>query len=208
MKKNKLSRLAILMLALAMASMMLVSGTYAKYTSSLQGTATGTVAKWKWTIGSDVIDSVEDATAGYTFNLFDTINDSDLSTAETDVATRKIAPGTSGLFQIQVKNDSEVNANYAIGLVETNTSSVPIEYSTNGTTWVTSVASLNASTTSIAMNETKTLTVYWRWAFEGADSINFTSTQTDITDTALGFGANTTAATVTVTATITLTQVD
>ena len=212
MKKNKLSRLAILVLALAIVSMMLVAGTYAKYTSAIEGTATGTVAKWAWTIGTDTITSGADVTNGFTLNLFDTVLDSD-GTSETDVdetgSTKLIAPGTKGQFQISLTNDSEVNAQYAIALQETsNTSNIPIEYSTNGSTWVTAANLSGVSATAINMGSSANLTLYWRWAFTGAQSTNFTSTQTDPSDTTLGFAANTTRPTVELTATITLTQVD
>lgn len=211
MKKNKLTRLAILVLALAIGSMMIVSGTYAKYTSSITGTATGSVAKWSWTIGSDDITTVAEASTGFSFDLFDTILDSDISTAEDDVDDDLIAPGTSGLFEISLTNNSEVNATYAIALEETsNTSNIPIEYSLDGTdnSWTDDVTDLNATTADIDMGDTETLSVYWRWAFTGAESESFTSTQTDVSDTALGFAANTSRPTVTVTGTITVTQVD
>jgi hypothetical protein len=209
MKKNRLSRFAILVLILAMTSMTLVSGTFAKYTSEISGTATGTVAKWAWTIGDDEIKSASDVTNGFTLNLFDTILDSDVQNAETDVATEKIAPGTSGQFEIELTNDSEVNAQYAIDLEETsNTSNIPIEYSTDGSTWVKATDLAGVSATDINMNASATLTLYWRWAFTGSASTNYTSSQTDVTDTALGFAANTTAPTVEVTATITVTQKD
>ena len=207
-KQQKIGIIALV--ALAAIGSYFIAGTYAKYTSEISGTGTATVAKWKWTIGSSVIDSAEDATNGFTFDLFDTIKDSDLSSSESDVASGVIAPGTSGSFDIDITNNSEVNATYAIAFTETNTGNIPIEYSSDdGTTWVTSVNSLNVSATSIAMNASATTTtIHWRWAFTGSASSNYTSTQTDATDTALGFGANTSPATVQVTATITVTQVD
>ena len=209
MKKNRLSRFAILVLILAMTSMTLVSGTFAKYTSEISGTATGTVAKWAWTIGDDEIKSASDVTNGFTLNLFDTIKDSNLTSDETDVSGDLIAPGTSGQFEIELTNDSEVNAQYAIDLEETsNTSNIPIEYSTDGSTWVKATNLAGVSATDIGMGDTETLTLYWRWAFTGDASTNYTTEQTDVTDTALGFAANTTAPTVEVTATITVTQVD
>ena len=209
MKKNGLSRFAILVLILAMTSMTLVSGTFAKYTSEISGSDTATVAKWAWKIGNEDITTAALATNGFTLNLFDTIKDSNLTSNEADVATGLIAPGTSGQFQISLQNMSEVNAQYAIDLAETtNANDIPIEYSTDGTTWVTADNLAGVSATAIDMNDTATLTVYWRWAFTGAASTNYTSTQTDVTDTALGFAANTAAPTVEVTATITVTQVD
>ncbi len=207
MKSNKQKAGLMALVALAAIGSYFIAGTYAKYTSEISGSDTATVAKWKWTINNSVIDSADDIANGYTFNLFDTIKDSDLETAETDVVTGKIAPGTSGSFDIDITNNSEVNAKYAISFTETNTSNVPIEYSTDGTTWVSSVGSLNVAQTDIAMNASSaTKKVYWRWAYTGAESTNYTSSQTDATDTALGFNANTSAATVQVTATVTVTQ--
>lgn len=207
MKSNKQKAGIMALVALAAIGSYFIAGTYAKYTSDIAGTDTATVAKWKWTINNSVIDSVDNTT--YTFNLFDTIKDSDRSSSETDVASGLIAPGTSGSFDIDIKNDSEVNATYAIAFTETNNNNVPIEYSTDGTTWVSSVNSMDVSPTNIAMGASSAKkTVYWRWAYTGAQSDNYKSTQTDTTDTALGFGANTSAATVQVTATVTVTQVD
>ena len=48
--------------------------------------------------------------------------------------------------------------------------------------------------------------VYWRWAFEGKDSTNYTTTQTDTTDYTLGTAS--TAPTVKVEVSTVFTQVD
>lgn len=200
MKSNKQKAGMMALVALAAIGSYFIAGTYAKYTSQITGSDTATVAKWKWTINNSVIDSAEDTT--YTFNLFDTIKDSDGTSSETDVASGKIAPGTSGSFDIDITNDSEVNATYAIAFTETNANNVPIEYSTDGTTWVSSVNSMDVSTTNIAMGASSAKkTVYWRWVY-------YEDTEGDVADTALGFAANTSAATVQVTATVTVTQVD
>ena len=198
---NKKKIATLILVAIVAIGSYFVAGTYAKYTSDVTGTDTATVAKWKWVINSTTIDSADDAS--YTFNLFDAIKDSNGSTNETDVATgKKIAPGTSGSFDIDIENQSEVNATYAIAFTETNASSVPIEYSTDGTNWTNTIGSLNVGATAINMNTSATTTtVYWRWAFSP-------SAAADTTDTALGFGANTSAATVQVNAKITVTQVD
>ena len=54
--------------------------------------------------------------------------------------------------------------------------------------------------------QTKTVSVYWRWAFEGKDSTNYTTTQTDTTDYTLGTAS--TAPTVKVEVSTVFTQVD
>ena len=201
MKNNKKIGI-IALVALAAIGSYFIAGTYAKYTSEISGTGTATVAKWKWTINSDVIDSSAKATAGYTFDLFKTIKDSDGTSTETDVAEGLIAPGTSGSFDIEITNNSEVNATYAIAFTETNANNIPIEYSTDGNTWGSDISSLDVSNTTINVGATaNTKTIYWRWAY-------YKNATFDATDTNLGFGANTNPATVQVTAKITVTQVD
>ena len=207
MKSNKQKAGLMALVVLAAIGSYFIAGTYAKYTSEISGSDTASVAKWKWTIGENVIDSAEGAQAGYTFNLFNTIKDSNLTSVESDVADGKIAPGTSGSFEIDITNNSEVNATYAIAFTETNAGGVPIEYSTDKSTWV-SIGNLNVPATTININANAKATIYWRWAYTGAESTNYTSSQTDETDTALGFGANTSPAEIQVTATITVTQVD
>ena len=227
MKKHTKKIATILLVAVVAVGSYFVSSTYAKYTSEITGGDTATVAKWKWQFGSNqIVDSREDLTGVYTFNLFDTIKDTNAdspygvsSSNETDVASGLIAPGTSGSFEIEITNLSDVNAQYAISLSETNNSNIPIEYSTDGTTWVarTSLSTLNIEATDIARadgtynnkTDNDTLTVYWRWAYTGDQSTNSTESQTDVTDTNLGFAANTDdVPTVQVTSIITVTQVN
>ena len=190
MKKNKLTVFAILVLALAMASMMLVSGTFAKYAKEYSGSSSATVAHFE--VGSISTASLE---------LFSTIKEADATTTESDVVSGKIAPGTGGQFTITVSNSSEVAVRYTMQVTETsNTSNVPIEYSVDGTTYYTAADFSSVATDTLAIGSTTpqsdSVTVYWRWAFTGADSDNYTATQTDATDTALGEAAS--APTVTV----------
>ena len=208
--KNAKKIVTVLLVAVVAVGTYFVAGTYAKYTSTITGTGTAGVAKWSWVVGNDTITTAEQATASHTFHLFDSILDTLNSEAETDVDTSLIAPGTKGEVTLTITNNSEVNATYTIALSATNTSNIPIEYSSDGTTWVTDVSTLGVSSaTNIAMKGgSVSPKIYWRWAFTGAASTNYTSSQTDVTDTALGFAANTTRPEVTVTATVVLTQVD
>lgn len=187
-----------------------VSGTYAKYTSAISGSADADVAKWQWTINETVIDSYEKSVAenAYTFNLFETINDTNGTDAETDVAANLIAPGTSGKATLNLTNNSEVNAEYTITFVEeqtnlpTGVTRIPVEYSLDGQTWKTDITELNTEAVAIEMNESAEETeIQWRWVYsvdEDGDAI----------DTKIGFGANENVPNVKVTATVTVTQVD
>lgn len=220
-KNNKVYKFAALVLLLTMVTLILVSGTYSKYTSSIEGSDNVKVAKWSVLVNNTDIASA--TTQELTFNLFDTINDTLDHNDEADVADNLIAPGVEGEFGIEIVNQSEVTAKYAIDYTLTNTSNIPIEFSVdNGTTWKSAANDLDVTaydhndgsdttkSTELAKgNGSKTVTVKWRWAYEGASSSNFTSTQTDETDTALGIAAKeATKPEVTVNAKVVVTQVN
>ena len=204
MKDNKLTKVVLIALLIAMIGLIVIAGSYARYTTTISGTDTATVAKFK--VGSNTTSS--------TFDLFTTaVKEADGSTADTDVAEGKIAPGTGGKFKVDLTNDSDVTVDYTLSLKETsNTSNIPVEYSLDGTTYVTAAkfAELASSKGKLAIGSTKqttvSVTVYWRWAIDGSASTNYTTAQTNTTDTALGQA--TTAPTLTVEVSSTFTQVD
>ena len=116
MRKNRLFVLGIITMFVAILSLTLVSGTMARYTSKVTGSDFATVAKWKFTLSDGT--NTEDVTADEdytTFDLFNTIIDTEDGNAETDVDANLIAPGTKGSFQIIITNDSEVTAEFSIG---------------------------------------------------------------------------------------------
>ena len=131
----------------------------------------------------------------------------DGTTADVDVANGKVAPGTGGKFDVKLTNDSDVKVHYTLDLKETNTENVPIEYSLDGITYVTAENFASVSAADLAIGSTtQTVSVYWRWAFEGKDSTNYKTTQTDTTDYTLGTAS--TAPTVKVEVSTVFTQVD
>lgn len=202
MKKQRrnttMATVILLMLLVSIATTILLGRTFAKYTSSAVGTDTATVAKWSFKIGNKEIATAEAQTID--INLFYTVKDSDLTSDEAHVASGKIAPGTSGSFDLTVENSSEVAAKYAISLEITEGTSLPIKYAvkTDGTQpaesdWKDTIDSV--SETEIAVNGKGDAKVYWKWAFDGDD-------------TATGIAARESATKVTVKATVTATQVD
>lgn len=211
MKKKNYNSIKIfaILLLLVMLVLMLIVGTYAKYTTEVEGSGSSVVSKWAWQI-NDVDVSKNDTE--FRFNLFDTIKDTD-GNAETDVKTTKIAPGTKGEFEIKVENLSEVNAYYNLTLKETkgqDVSSAKIEYSIIGTDeatdWTTAINTFNLTNTLLDMETgSKTTTIYWRWAYSP-------SVAQDNIDTTVGFAAANSASdvdkTVTIEATLNFTQVD
>jgi len=195
---NKYIKFTVFILLITIVAFTLVSGTYAKYTSSVTGSDTATVAKWSIKVGGKDIAQKE----AVTFDIFNTITNED-GTAEENVAKTDgtlVAPGTMGSFKIALKNESEVTAEYKT-TYEVEANGIPLEFALdpNGT-WSSDISTINDTAfTKLAMNaETNTTTVYWRWAFgDGA---------TDTSDTDLGTAA--TLAQAKVTATIVAQQVD
>jgi hypothetical protein len=193
-----------------------VSGTYAKYTSAIAGTDNANVAKWSWIVDGNEIDTYAETQNSYTYNLFNTIKDSNGTANETDVATDLIAPGTSGSFELNIQNKSEVNATYAITFTEAQTNApdglrIPIQYKIDDGEWTDTISGLNITAketgdgnTVLAMETgAVTKTIQWRWVYELSDAQN-------TNDTKIGFAANVEnkVPNVAVTATVTLTQVD
>lgn len=208
MKKKENKSIAILLLVV-MVALILVAGTYAKYTSSASGSDIATVAKWSFKVNDTEI-AVTGSAPKVTFNLFDTINDTD-GQPETDVAAGLIAPGTQGAFDLKLKNDAQVTAQYAIDYTVTKSdSTLPILFSVDGgTTWTSDLADVVASdATKLAIGSAeKTITVQWKWLYE-TQAENGSVTAGDTVDTALGVAGQTTAPTIEVTAAVTATQVD
>ena len=172
MKRNKTSRLVAVALLLAVIGLVLISSTYAKYTSTIAGSDTAIVAKW----------SVSAGDAFKTFDLFTTVKDSNGTDTEDDVKADRIAPGTSGAFTVALKNDSEVTANYAITVEQENTE-VPIKYSIDGQHWykATELATVNSAlggtlafTGSSKITEdtpvSKDITISWKWDYSESDA--------------------------------------
>ena len=189
-----------LVLLVTLLAVILVSGTYAKYTTAVSAKDTATVARWNITLNGEDISKGTQKTLK--LGLFDTINDTDFTSEESDVTAGKIAPGTTGKFEIaKLINNSDVNAQYKITYSIDN-NNIPLEFSKDknaaDSEWKNlSEFSMN-DFVALAKDSTEgvsTGTIYWRWKFERNDD----SADTD-------FGINTPE--VVVTATITVEQVD
>ena len=197
-RSSMMVRLVAVLAVTMMFTMCFVGGTFAKYTSSATGTDSATVAKWSFKVGEKDIATNDT----FTFDLFKTIKDSDGINNETEmnpVDGSIIAPGTQGSFDLVLKNESQVTAQYAIDYTVTNNNDIPVKFSVDGgTTWTNDLADVAASdSTKLAANSgTTTIKVQWKWDFNGSD---------DSFDTALGIGGN---AVLTVKAEVTATQVD
>ena len=197
-RSSMMVRLVAVLAVVMMFTMCFVGGTFAKYTSSGTGTDSATVAKWSFKVGETDIAT----TNTFAFDLFKTIKDSNGTDNETDISPDDgtiIAPGTQGSFDLVLKNESQVTAQYAIDYTVTNTSNIPVKFSVDGgTTWTDTLDDVVASDeTKLAVGSVATtITVQWKWDFNGNDT----------TDPNLGSAAT---ATLTVAAAeVTATQVD
>lgn len=171
MKKNAKKIFVVLLLAVIACGSYFISSTYAKYSRELAGSDTATVAKFSVSAGELNKEKTAD------INLFGTVNEADTTTTEEHVSNGKIAPGTGGQFTVELKNNSEVDVQAKVSLVETNSNpAVPIEYSfDNGSTWTKASDTtktvdfdrINSGKASPKL--TDTLKVMWRWTYAGND---------------------------------------
>lgn len=182
MKKNHAARLGALALALTLVSTCLMGGTLAKYTTTVTGTATATVAKWVFNANNAAADTKKFEN----INLGDTLN-----YKVTDIKTGVIAPGTEGKFDIELNGTgSKVGIDYTIEITKAAITMQNKELPSNlvfstkeikeGNTGnsLDKLSSESGSLLSgtIDYNDSKmekTITIYWKWPYatstEGAD---------------------------------------
>lgn len=202
-RSSMMVRLVAVLAVTMMFTMCFVGGTFAKYTSSATGTDSATVAKWDIRVNGANITTSDT----FTFDLFNTVNDTKDNNAETDMAPNGgtiIAPGTTGKFTIKLQNLSEVNAEYSTEYtVTSNVSSIPVQYSLDGDHWTTEISTLNRTNCTIGLGTEGEVTVYWKWDFS-------TGAAADAYDTLLGTmaAAGETVPVIYVSAKVTATQVD
>ncbi len=199
-KQNKSVGKTILIVALLLvtiAALVLATYAWAKYTSSEQGTATATVAKW------DV--SFDKGTSVF-------------SKTFTNVKTERLAPGTDGKFDLTItSNDTEVAYTYTIEMANitnkpTNlkfysdaecTTEIELEETTTGsgiyktkTSAFTGTVNLNEEGKAIT---SQTPAIYWKWPFE-TGTTEEEKKANDVIDTTEGQAAKTMSFDVTLTA--------
>lgn len=165
MKKHKKSMMMFALLFLIGISTAYVASTYAKYTAKVNGSGTATVAKWNF--------DVENTTKTYDITLTNTVDASTL-------VSGKIAPGTSGTFNIVLANKtSEVGVDFTIEF--TGTENVP-----NNLVFKAGTSAVNVSsqkiTGKIAQNGEITIPVSWEWPYETGSTPYDTEDGEDTTD--------------------------
>lgn len=227
MIKNKMMRIASVLLVAVLLSTCAISGTFAKYVTSKESTDTARVAKF----GVDLAVTVDGAFATE-YDADTTANDEHgVAIAKTVVASSAdqdnlVAPGTEGDLMasaaiagtpevaVNVKQEAtlvltgwEVNGTYYCPLVITVDGAE--FYGMNYTSAAEFIAAVEAaldSDVNYAPNTdlTESHSVTWAWAFEGTDG-----KQTDELDTALGnYAAKTGDIEISFTYKVIVTQID
>lgn len=184
--KNKKSLWLIVLLLLVGLTGGYVASTYAKYTSAFDKSGTVTVAKWAF--ADDNSDSELKIDFTDTYDATTLVND-------------RIAPGTSGSFDIQVVNEtSETGVDFTLKIksvanVPTNLkfysdSSFSDPMTIDGGTITGQLKAGDATGVKVPL--------YWKWEYETLDSSN-SSTAGDGLDTTDGENAKELAVTVSIT---------
>lgn len=131
-KNNKITLFTLFVIIITIIALIATSGTYAKYTDSVTASSTATVAKWNVTANNVNMHT----TNSISFDIFETIMDSNPLLPETDVQQtggtndpKLIAPGTSGYKDLTIVNTSDVNVNLDIAFLKDQESpNLPIEF--------------------------------------------------------------------------------
>lgn len=195
MKKNKMMRLASVLLVAVILTTCAISGTYAKYVTSTTGTDSARVAYWGF-----------DQAASTTIDLFDASYTNVLSSGEVDGFTNVMAPGTEktstfAFGYTNYKTDKitapevaydltvnptitgdydELDANPSFKWTLAKNSEAAAEYGTVAEL-LAAIKALSGDATGTQHYEAgqlpgnftyadETYTIGWKWAFEGNDT--------------------------------------
>lgn len=177
-KKSYVGRLGALALMLTVITTCLLGGTMARYVTEVTGSATATVAAWKFQANSS-----GEATTFTTIDLGSTANRTNYD--EKTLKEGVLAPGTSGQFTISINGDgSDVGIDYNVDIKASTTAPsggtiLPddLVFSTEEITTSNSGVALDDLTmptgtikysATDAMNED--ITIYWEWGFGQDDT--------------------------------------
>lgn len=195
MRKNRLFILGIFTVMVALVSLSLVSGTWAKYTSTVSGSDSARVAYWG--INKDKSD--------ITIDLFSAGYD---GTVQSNDAAKVIAPGTTQSYEVQFiyfeATAPEVDYKLTLSAAGSSASDAiknnsNITWSFDGVdnlTWDQLIDAINAYTfdgEAGTINNIKEV-IGWKWNFSASEA-------GDLADTAMGNDAHNLSVTIKITAT-------
>lgn len=178
-KKSYVGRLGALALMLTVITTCLLGGTMARYVTEVTGSATATVAAWKFQANSS-----GEATTFTTIDLGSTANRTNYD--EKTLKKGVLAPGTNGKFTISINGaGSDVGIDYNVDIKASTTAPsggtiLPddLVFSTEEITTSNSGVALDDLTmptgtidySTTAEDMKKDITVYWAWGFGENDT--------------------------------------
>ena len=175
-KNTNLSTTVGLLLVLTLLALIAISGTYAKYTTSVSGNATAVIAKW------DIKFTNDTKTIANNFDI-----DLAKTMTSSDKTNTFIQPGSQGSFKVKVTNDSDVPA-MVVATVSDNSNTI----FQNGQFTLTVEGNTAAEGVEIAPNGSKEVTITWKWNYEATADKD----TVDAADTKIGTGSDKTAQTI------------
>lgn len=154
---KKKTKIVLIIIAVAVILVSFIGGqAYAKYMSKVTGNGTAEIASWKFKVN-------ENEEIMQNISLNSTINSNTL-------ANRKIAPGTSGEFQINLDaTGSDVGIIYTINFANETRKPNNLKFKYAGQTY-DSLAFLQntimGTIYAISQNKQQTVTIEWEWPYE------------------------------------------
>ncbi len=146
---------AVILFALSVG---LFAGAYARFQTTVTGTAALTVADWEFTVNGQ--------SSNFTINLLD----GDVNNVITVGNTKKVQPGSSGSYDIVVAaTNSDVPVTYTIEIGTTSGLPENLVLCADASCTTTGISSLGGE---LAAGGTATKTIYWRWLWSTEDVEN------------------------------------
>lgn len=171
-KTNKNAVLVFVLLLLVAVSAMMVASTYAKYTAEVSGSGEVTVAKWNF--------EGDNSTTTVNVDFIDTVD-------STSLVSGKVAPGTHGSFNVNVKNtSSEVGAKVTVKVGSV--ANLPTNMKLYSDAACTKEIDADGIVGTIKMGDNLDFKVYWKWLYETGTVTNGIATG-DADDTTAGKAA-------------------
>ena len=159
MKKSK--KIILVLMAIIVTLVSFLGGqAYAKYMSKVTGNGTAEIASWKFKVN-------ENEEKMQTISLSSTVNNFTL-------ANKKVAPGTSGNFQINLDStDSDVGVLYTINFENETRKPTNLKFEYMGDIYPDLerlrniiIGTLHAD----AADKTRTITIGWNWPYETGET--------------------------------------
>lgn len=161
MKKSIFTKMGAAAMVLTLVTASLVGGTFARYTSTVSGTANATVAKWAIAMKANNTEPKE--------NKFEIALKNTNEAVE--VAEDKIAPGASGTIKLEINgNGSEVGYTYTVKAEASGLEGIPLVFTDKEGNVVTISKSSDTLTTiesgEVALTNVgtaKEVILNWKW---------------------------------------------